>query len=197
MAKQLTNQLEEGGSIPTSPLQLYVRECRFHDIRHIFEEYHYKKSHMGGGISWCLGAYFNDIVMAGVVIGKPRHEKKYSSCVEIRRMACIDELPKNSESYLLSKTVWWLKKNTDVERVISYSDQSVGHCGTIYKAANFKLIGETAPSKHVFWNGKLYHPRSLTIDRPYSYKMREGLKTGDTQIISGESKLIFEYVIKR
>jgi len=140
------------------------------------------------------------VYLAGVVIGKPRHEGKYSGtgeCVEIRRMACVDDLPKNSESWLLAKTIWWLKNHTHVVRVISYSDQSVGHTGTIYKAANFKLIGETSLSKHVFWKGKRYHPRSLTIERPYSYEMRKGIETGDTTIETGEPKLIFEYMIKR
>lgn len=200
MVKRQTNQFEESGSIPTSPLYLKVKECRFKDIRRLFEKYHYKGGHMGGGISLCLGAYYKSKYLAGVVIGKPRHNKKYSSkyeCVEIRRMACVDELPKNSESWLLGQTIRWLKKHTSVGRVISYSDQSVGHIGTIYKAANFTLIGKTAPSKHVFWKGKRYHPRSLTIDRPYSYKMREGLKTGETIIKTGKPKLIFEYLIKR
>ncbi len=194
------NQLEEGGSIPTSPLQLTIVECKFCDIRHIFEEFHYKKAHMGGGISWCLGALYRNKFLAGIVIGKPRHDKKYSKslkCVELRRMACIDALPKNTESWLLAKVIWWLKKNTDIQRVISYSDKSVGHVGTIYKAANFKLIGETAKSKHVFWKGQRYHPRSLTIDRPYSYEMRKGLLDRTTTIIEGEPKLIFEYIIKR
>ena len=200
MVEQRTIQFENGGSIPTSPLQLKVKECRFKDIRHIFEQFHYKGGHMGGGITLCLGAYYKSECLAGVVVGKPRHNKKYSDgceCVEIRRMACIDELPKNSESWLLSKTIWWLKNHTTINRVISYSDQSVGHKGTIYKAANFKLIGKTSPSKHVFWKGKRYHPRSLTIDRPYSYKMRAGLKTGETVVTTGAPKLIFEYIIKR
>ncbi len=200
MVEQQTNQFDNGGSIPTSPLQLRVKECRFKDIRHIFEQFHYKGGHMGGGITLCLGAYYQSNCLAGVVIGKPRHNKKYSAqceCVEIRRMACVDELPKNSESWLLSKTIWWLKNHTTIDRVISYSDQSVGHKGTIYKASNFKLIGETSPSKHVFWNGKRYHPRSLTIDRPYSYRMRAGLETGETIITIGAPKLIFEYIIRR
>lgn len=200
MAEQLLFQIEDGGSIPTSPLQLKIVECKFSQIRHIFEEYHYKKAHMGGGISWCLAAEYNRQYLAGMVIGKPRHDKKYSAevkCVEIRRMACIDALPKNTESWMLSKAIWWMRKNTDISRVISYSDKSVGHKGTIYKAANFKLIGETAPSKHIFWKGKRYHPRSMTIDRPYSYEMRKGLETGETKIEIGEPKLIFEYLINR
>lgn len=183
-----------------SPKEMRVRKCSFYHIKPIFEKYHYKGGHMGGGITVCLGALFRGEYVAGVVVGKPRHDSKYSAdgeCVEIRRMACLDELPKNTESWLLSQTLKWLKKNTMVVRVISYSDKSVGHIGTIYKAANFVLIGETSASKHVFWKGKRYHPRSLTIDRPYSYEMRAGLKTGETIIETGEPKLIFEYLITR
>ena len=76
------------------------------------------------------------------------------------------------------------------------ADASVGHRGTIYAAANFKLIGHTTPTKHVDWNGKLYHPRSLSIDRDYSYKMREDLKTGKAKIITGLPKTIWLYTWK-
>ena len=186
--------------IPISPKELTFVECRFSDIWHIFHEYHYKKEHMGGGITVCLGAKYDGFFLAGVVVGKLRHDKKYSAeleSVEIRRMACVDELPKNTESWLLSQTIKWLKKHTSIIRVISYSDKSVGHIGTIYKSANFTIIGKTNPSKHVFWKGKRYHPRSLTIDRPYSYEMRKGIESGETIIETGEPKLIFEFIIKR
>ena len=191
---------EDDGSIPIfSHYKVY--ECRFKDIRHIFEEFHYKSGHIGGGISHCLALMKNFETVGGIVIGKPRHEKKYSKdgkieVVELRRMACLDECPKNTESYFLGKTHWWLKKNTSIERVISYADQSVGHKGIIYKASGYKLIGETAKSKHIFWKGKRYHPRSLTIDRPYSYKLREAVKTGEAVIETGEPKLIYEYYLK-
>ena len=156
---------------------------------------------MRGGISHCLAIMDKEVVVGGVVIGKPRHEKKYSgdgkiNVVELRRMALLDACPKNTESYFLGKVHWWLKKNTDIERVISYSDLSVGHIGTIYRASGYKLIGETAKSKHVFWEGKRYHPRSLTIDRPYSYRLRDAVKDGSATIEIGEPKLIFEYLLK-
>jgi len=156
---------------------------------------------MGGGISHCLALMDKERVVGGVVVGKPRHEKVYSNngavnVVELRRMALLDECPKNTESYFLAKTHWWLKKNTEIEKVISYSDLSVGHVGTIYKAAGYTLTGKTAKSKHVFWKGKRYHPRSLTIDRPYSYKLREAVKTGEATIEIGEPKLVFEIKIQ-
>lgn len=152
---------------------------------------------MGGGISVCFALVYNEDIIGGAVLGKPRHEKKYKNCIDIRRLACIDETLKNTESYFLSKIIWWVKKNTNYENVISYADATVGHSGGIYKAANFLLIGETARSKHVFWNGKRYHPRSLTIERPYSYRLREAIKTGEATQEEGLPKTVWIYKIKR
>ncbi len=185
----------EGGSIPTSPHQLTVQKCEFSDIIHIFEKYHYKGGHMGGGISFCLALMFHDTPVGGAVVGLPRHTSKYKNSLEIRRMALYDECPKNSESYFLSKIIWYIKKNTDARGVLSYADTSVGHKGTIYKAANFKNIGETAPSKHLFWQGKRYHPRSLTIDRSYSVKIRKALENGCATLETGSPKIIYYYAL--
>lgn len=182
--------------IPESPKQMDFRVVSFCDISKIFKDYHYKSDHMGGGISFCFASSFKGVNLAGMVVGGLRHEKKYSNegkAVELRRMACHEMLPHNSESWFIGCCLRWLKKNTDIKKVISYSDLSVGHIGTIYKASNFKLIGETAPSKHVFWNGKRYHPRSLTIERDYSYRLRKAVKNGDAKIETGKPKLIFEY----
>jgi hypothetical protein len=190
-------QTKEGGAIPTSPLQCKVFKCDFKDIRFIFEKYHYKKGHIGGGISFCLSLVFNEQIVGGAVIGKPRHENKYKNCVEIRRMALIDECPKNSESYFLGKIIWYIKKNKIADKILSYSDMSVGHKGTIYKASNFKEIGETSPTLHIFWNGIRYHPRSLTIERPYSYKLREAVKNGEAKKEIGLPKKIFMYELKK
>lgn len=105
----------------------------------------------------------------------------------------MDSAPKNTESYFLSKIIWYVRKNTGFQTILSYSDLSVGHIGTIYKAANFKLVGQTSPSKHVFWKGVRYHPRSLTINRPYSFRLREALQTGEAQMEVGLPKNIFVY----
>ena len=193
MVEQLAFQLEEGGSIPTSPLQFRISECRFKDIRHIFEEYHYKGGHMGGGISFCLSLLKGLDIVGGAVIGKPRHGTRYPDSIEIRRLALLPDCPKNTASYFLGKIIWYTKKNTTALSVLSYADLSVGHIGTIYKAANFELVGYTSPSKHVFWEGTRYHPRSLTIDRPYSYKLREAVKSVEATIETGKPKAVYVY----
>jgi hypothetical protein len=173
-----------------------IYECKFKDIRNIFENYHYKKGHMGGGISMCFAMTINNNVCGGSVLGKPRHEKKYKNCIDIRRMACLDESPKNSESWFLGAIIKWIAIKTNYDFVLSYSDKTVGHKGTIYKASNFKCIGETTPTKYVEWNDKIYHPRSLSIDRDYSYKMREAVKTGEAIIKTGLPKKIWLYEIR-
>ena len=90
-----------------------------------------------------------------------------------------------------------MPSNTNYDYVLSYSDKTVGHNGTIYKAANFKNIGETLPTKYVEWNGKTYHPRSLTVDRAYSYKLREAISNGQAKIYTGLPKIIWIYEISK
>lgn len=174
-----------------------IKTCNFKDIRHIFEEFHYKKSHIGGGISVCFAMFMNGNLVGGSVLGKPRHEKKYKNCIDIRRMACLDSSPCNSESYFLGQIIKWITCNTDYENVLSYSDMTVGHSGTIYKASNFKEIGLTSATKFVEWEGKVYHPRSLSIDRDYSYRMREDVKNGKAIIKTGLPKRIWIYGINK
>ena len=171
--------------------------CNFSDIRHIFEDFHYRKGHMGGGISVCFAMLINDKLVGGSVIGKPRHENKYKNCIDIRRMACLDESPYNSESWFLGSIIKYLLANTDYDSVLSYSDLTVGHIGTIYKATNFFESGRTSPTKYIEWKGKTYHMRSLTIDRPYSYEMRKAVKDGTALIKTGKPKIIWLYDLSK
>ena len=194
------HQPVEGGSIPTVALQtpslnFRVEEARFSEIRTVFERFHYKRGHMGGGISICYSAKSVDgLLLGGMVVGKPRHAGRYKGLLEIRRMALLDICPKNSESRFLSVAIRLLKRKfPDYCGVLSYADETVGHQGTIYKAANFCLTGKTSPSLHVWWHGKRYHPRSLTIERPYSYRLREAMKSGEARLETGKPKSIWEY----
>ena len=48
--------------------------------------------------------------------------KKYadneSDLIELRRLCCIDDTPKNTESYFIGKTLKWLKQNTTITSYI-------------------------------------------------------------------------------
>ncbi len=174
-----------------------IMTCDFSHIRDIFKNFHYKSDSMGGGISMCFAMFIDNKLVGGSVLGKPRHETKYKNCIDIRRMALLDEAPFNSESFFLSQIIKWIAANKKYDKVLSYSDLTVGHIGTIYKASNFKEVGRTTPTKTVIWGDKKYHPRSITIDRDYSYKLREALKNGEAYIETGLPKVIWIFEISK
>lgn len=174
-----------------------IMRCEYTHIRHILKEFHYKGTKIGGGISVCFVMLMDNNIVGGSVLGSPRHEGKYPGCIDIRRMACLDSSPKNSESYFLGQIIKWIKYNTNYTGVLSYSDKTVGHEGTIYKASNFDFVGETSETKYVIWNGETYHPRSLSIDRDYSVRLREAIKTGEAKLLTGKPKKIWMYNIPK
>lgn len=198
MLAQQTLQFEGSGSIPTSPHQFRISEGKFSDFAGLLKKHHYKSSKIGGGISHHLILKYARVVWGGIVIGTMRHKNKYEeNAVELRRMVLHPDCPKNTASYFLSKTIWWLRKNTSVGVVYTFADQTVGHKGTCYKAANFEYVRDTPATMHVKWNGLLYHPRSLSIERPYSYRLRAAVKKGEAHIVKGKPKSLFKYQIQR
>lgn len=63
---------------------------------------------------------------------------------ELARLYILDFVPKNAESWLIGKSVKYIKrKHKHVKYLISYADPSAGHSGTIYKAANWRADGMT------------------------------------------------------
>lgn len=170
-----------------------ILKCDFMHIRNIFEDNHYKAGNMGGSIEYCFALEYKGEVI-GAVYGPPRHAGSYGDgVVDLRRFALVEEAPRNTESYFLGATIKYIKRHKLANKILTFADETQGHKGTIYKACNFKLVGETPPSKHIEWNGRQYHMRSMTIDRPYSYQLREAVKNGDAKIVTGLCKHKYIY----
>lgn len=168
--------------------------CTFADIRHVFEENHYKAGHMGGSIAFCFALEYGGVVIGGAVYGPPRHAGAYGEGVtDLRRFALAEEAPRNTESFFLGRTLREIKAKNLASKVLTFADETQGHQGTIYKACNFKHIGTTPPSKHIVWKGKQYHMRSLTIDRPYSYALRAAVESGEAVVVKGLRKHKYMY----
>jgi hypothetical protein len=178
------------------------------------EKHHY--SHYAGGIQHkqCFALYSPDGMfglprMIGAAIygqpAMPDTAKKYHPdeplrCWEMRRLCCIDDTPTNTESFFIGKTLQWIRQNTDVQVIISYSDLNQGHEGTIYKATNFVHLGETSPSKVLMVDGKEYHPRSMNNKhRPYGRELKRRWDNKDENIfyIDKKPKNIFAYYLNK
>lgn len=133
---------------------------------------------------------------AGPSAAQKYYPQDPDKCLELRRLCLIDDTPKNAESFFVSRTLKWLRKNTDWKFVVSYADPEQGHEGTIYKAANFKYEGVTAPGQSLLVDGEPFHIRTLTMmDRPYGVEINERYKAGDAgiQIVKTKPKHIYTY----
>ena len=131
--------------------------------------------------------------------GQTYHPAAPDKVLELRRLCLIDATPKNAESFFVSRTLKWLKRNTDWEYVISYADAEQGHTGVIYRASNFHFVGKTQPGKRLEVDGKPFHIRTLSmLDRPYGVEINRRYKAGDAgiKIIETLPKYIYTYDLR-
>ena len=133
---------------------------------------------------------------AGAAAAQKYYPQEPDKCLELRRLCLIDDTPKNAESYFVSRTIKWLKKNTDWKFIVSYADPEQGHQGVIYRASNFKYDGVTGEGSQLEVDGVKFHIRTLTmLDRPYGVEINRRYKEGDPniKIVKTKPKHIFTY----
>ena len=113
--------------------------------------------------------YYKGEVNGALQIGygiKPRQKGKYNpdEVREFDRMWLSDDMPKFSETITLSLLHHFLrKKHPEIKDLISYADNSsdVGNKGTIYQAANYKLIDKVKSDFYILESGERVHPITM------------------------------------
>ena len=80
---------------------------------------------------------------------------------EIGKMCMLPEMPKNSESQMLSAVIQWIKKHLP-ERLFLYTwaDGIVGKVGYVYQSANFLYGGFIWTDIYIGPDGEKIHPRT-------------------------------------
>lgn len=82
--------------------------------------------------------------------------------VEFDRMWLSDELPKYSETIVLSALAKYLNKQyLKLKYILTYSDGTVGNTGTIYKAGNYVECGKIKADFYILKNGERIHPVTM------------------------------------
>ena len=122
-----------------------VKICDRKEIKSFIETWHYSKSINGLKSNYCFKLMNNKTIIGAMIYGQigmanvwKKYADKENELIELRRLCCIDDTPRNTESYFIGFTLRWLKKNTEIKKVISYADSNYNHTGIIYKASNFK-----------------------------------------------------------
>ena len=149
--------------------QFKVSLCSRKDIRDFVETWHYSKSINGVMSDYCFKLEDeNNNLIGAMIYGRlamascwKKYVEKEKDILELRRLCCIDDTPKNTESYFIGYTLRYLRDNTDVLKIVSYADKNFGHEGIIYKASNFTKVGESSKGRVIIYQGKRYHDKCI------------------------------------
>ena len=182
-----------------------VEPCERKEIRDFIEKWHYSHNINGLLSQYCFKLLDGDTMVGAMIyggLGMANCWKKYAEnkedIIELRRLCCIDNTPKNTESYFIGKTLKWLLKNTSIKKVISYADNTYGHRGVIYQASNFKHLGKTAKGRVIMWQGKRYHDKTIRTKykgelKPFAKRVKEALEKGEAYYEETKGKEIYLY----
>lgn len=187
-----------------------VSLCNRKEIVKFIEYWHYSKNVNGLTTDYCfklldtkgniIGAMiYGKIAMANVWKKYATEEK---DLIELKRLCCIDNTPKNTESFFIGNTIRWLIKNTQIKKIISYADMTYSHNGTIYKASNFKYAGLTSKGKVIMYNGKRYHDKTIRTKykgklKPFAVEIKNAIENGKAKYIETLGKHTFIYCLKK
>lgn len=147
-----------------------------------------------------IGAmFYGRMAMAGQW---KRFAEKESDVIELRRLCCIDDTPKNTESFFIGATLRWLKRNTAHRIVVSYADAEHGHTGTIYRASNFTLEGKRAGARVILFNGKQYHDKTIRTKykgklKPFAARIKAALETGEAVYKATAGKFCYTFMLRK
>lgn len=116
-----------------------------------------------------IGFFLDDVLVGVVTLGwgtRPVHtiKKIFPSLeskdyYEIGRMCMTEEMPRNSESQMISKLIKWIKENEpDVKVLFTWADGVMGKPGFVYQACSF-LYGGFSETDVYLKDGIKIHPR--------------------------------------
>ncbi len=151
-------------------------------------------------ISYAFGLFYKNVLVGVCTYGKPASNalcegllgKEYKNKVyELNRLIVVCELPKNSLSWFVSKTLKMLK-DEDLA-IVSYADDGVGHKGYIYQSCNFIYTGKTKERTDKYMPGNK-HSRHYTDQ----YKHLRKIRTSKHRYVyfTGKSKKNFKEKLK-
>lgn len=150
-------------------MNLQIREVDKSKFLALVYDYHYSIV-MPRHTKHYLGCFLNDRLVGGISLGwgtQPKNTitKLFPSLdtkdyYEIGKMVMLDEMPRNSESQMLSEMVSWIKHNLGIQFLFTWADGIVGKPGYVYQAANFYYGGFIWTDIYISADGEKIHPRS-------------------------------------
>ncbi len=132
------------GSTPRAALQqIQVRPISLMIARKLIKQFHYLHS-MPGATCLAFGIFFQGRLAGALTLGvgpfnSPALVKEAtgSDYLALTRFWLSNELPPNSESWVLGLAIRFLRRETSLKFLLTYADPAQGHLGIIYQATNW------------------------------------------------------------
>ncbi len=173
-------------------------------------------NHYSGSINGCISDYWyalydeNNEMVGAMFFGRmamANQWKKFSdvpdNVIELRRLCCIDDTPKNTESFFIGKALKLLSTDwCSSGIVVSYADKEYGHLGTIYKASNFIMVAEIKGAKVIVWGDKRYHDKTIRTKykgklKPFAKRVKDALDNGEAHYKKTAGKFTYIYHLNK
>jgi len=183
-----------------------VEQVERKDVRDFIEKWHYSGSINGCIADYCFALYDpNHEIKGAMFYGRmamcnqwKRFSHKPDNVIELRRLCCVDNTPKNAESFFIGRSLRQLKNLWGEGIVVSYADKEYGHSGVIYKASNFIMIGEIPGARVIIHNGKQYHDKTIRTKykgklKPFAERIKDALESGEAFYKKTAGKYTYVY----
>lgn len=160
----------DGGSIPTSPLQLRKRDWIVAGCDQRIAEALVEREHYAAGASntatYLHGLYprrwlwYAECVGVAWWIPPTRSAAEawagvaWEGVLALSRLAIEPDVPKNAATFLLAHSVRLIDRSR-WPVLVTYADEWRGHTGAIYRAAGWEFCGYTKPEPTYTINGRL------------------------------------------
>jgi len=166
-------KLKLGIAIPTvtfSFKEIEVAEADSKEVRSFLDQYHYIGGSRGGR---AIVARHQQQVIGCVLFSRlirQNHQALPADAIELSRLCIHPSYHKhNFASWLVSRAI----KMSGYRSIVAFADTTVGHLGTVYKAANFKLHHTTQSDYwYVDKDGYVMHKKTL-YNRAVNLKLTE------------------------
>lgn len=191
----------------------YVKQVTRGEVTAFIEKWHYSGSINGCIADYCYALFSPTGEMCGAMFygrmamaGQWKRFREYgieaeSEVIELRRLTCIDDTPRNAESFFISRTIKLLKKQWGGKLIVSYADKEYNHSGTIYKASNFTQINDIPGAKVIVTDeGRRYHDKAIRTKykgelKPFAKRLKSMLENGTAHFAKTKGKHTYLYNI--
>ena len=140
-----------------------------------------------------LGVFRDGLLVGCLQYGRPLNGTKTSEKIlpgvkmfELNRMVMADSEPRNAESQAIAACHNWLKKNTDIKYLLSFSDGKEGNVGYIYQATNWLYIGYTVSNSFYDIDGDIVHGVTLWHHYKEKHELRDTHSTHKILCLNAE-----------